>query len=1265
MLTRLLHWLKTFDKHPVDYQQAGSFKGVKEEVAEEPPALTNGDLELLFTQLLAGVHQGRGQQWAIKYLQRMEDRIGLDRWIDWLLVFGEKLLLSPAPNHQLATQMVQLGELGIGKVGELSYDIGIQLLNREFEDLYEVDEESETSITEEETSATFSDSPGQELIRSLGELLWESQEPEVIPTTIESIAPNTDDTLEENTIKSLQELNWGYQPEFVVTATDDAVIENLQELSWGYLEDFVATADASPTENLQELSWESPEELTTPTPALLMPAQEDVISNLSELVLEHRGQNSVSSAIVSVPGNWDQSLVNIDPHVAYTLDELLVRLDQSANLVQQLAANLVVQANQVPVITTEKSTAFIQAQALFYQGLQQAKSGNLSGAIALYEQAIQLHPNSYEYWFNRGLTLFHLERFSEAIASYDQAIELKPDYYKAWYNRGGTLGQLGLFDEAIASFKQAIAIQSDMPEAWSSKAWAELKLGHIAEAIASYEQALNLQPEDQENWYYRGIALGIDEQYEQAIASYDKALEIQPDFHEVWIDRGVVLFNLKQWSNAIASWDQALSIQPDFYLAWYNRGIALDNLGHREEAIASYKQAIAIKPDFHLAWYNQAVALFYLERYLEAIVGYDNVLQIKPDYWEAWIGRGTAIGSLDHPETPLNLITTVATNNPDLQQAGYEGKLASYQEGLKHIRPDTHPEGWGRLHLAIGNTYYEQGKQNSTSRNYWRKAVSEYNQALLTLTSTDFSQLHIEVLQSLVKALLGLGQTTQAQELHQRGCNLLQQLLSEANRSEESKKQLALKFAGLGQLAVDIAVEYGDLVEAWEIAEQGKNSCLTWLLLEWNTDIPSLNYRSVQKLLNPHTAIIYWHLSPVALHTFIIKDQAPSPILVFTPIQDLGTNNATPLQDLPLPEATRRLIAFENWLENWQQTYQEYRSQIQDQQSKSHHPWRVQMESQLLHLKNILEIETIQQELEGITQLILVPHRDLFRLPLHVLWQNSAFAPASTPNIETNFHITYLPSIQVGLSTRNVDSWQLANQTLLSVEYPDNIAYPTFRFANLEATIISQMFSHTQRIQGKDADHNNVKDALFSNHDIFHFTGQVINHLTEPKASALILANEDRLTLPEISQGRLDSYNLVTLSACESVTNSQPTITPEYVDLVSGLLINSVPYVVSTLWTVESSASASVMIEFYRRLQLVSSPTIALAEATTWLKELTAVELTKWYEDLLTNLNPEELKLKAYLATHLYRISKMPADKQPYSHPYYWAAFIITGKHSQ
>ncbi|MEH1827239.1 MAG: tetratricopeptide repeat protein [Nostoc sp.] len=1282
MLRRISQSLKRFLKRLIASKQTTSLKGVRgRNLVGILPELTNADLEQLFIQLLEGVHQARGRQWALRYLQRLENRVPAERWIDWLVMFGESLLASPTPNPLLAIQMVQLGELGVGRIGDVAYDIGIRLMQNlpteiEYQDNQPPDDGEIT--------------PGQELIGDLGEQLWEYNEPEFV-----EITPG------QELIRDLGEQLWEYdEPEFVEIATNEEIIipsspgqeliRSLGEQLWEYDVPDVEPITSAPQnvsfeerlpENLEELvlEYEGENAQTAIPENVPLPPLEDSITSLAQLrfgdeevvkittpanLLSTRQRTELATS--SSVETWDNTLTNLEPNVANTLDELWVRLDQSTNLVQQLASDLAVQSsNSSGSIERHSDNPITHAQGWFYQGLQQAKTGDLLGAIASYDQAIEMQPEFSEYWFNRGLTLFHLERFEEAIASYETAIELKPDFYKAWYNRGGTLGELGYFEEAIASFDKAIEIKPDYQEAWSSKGLALLKLGWLPEAIASYDQALNLEPEDQENWYHRGIALAVSEQFAEAIISYDRAIEINPEYHEVWIDRGVVLFNLGRWSEAIASWDKALSVQADFYLAWYNRGIALDNLGRRQEAIASYRQAIAIKPDFHLAWYNQAVALFYLEQFAEAIACYDNALQIKQDYWEAWIGRGTAIGNLVNSDALRNLSSSITATNPALLQGGYEGKLASYEEGLKHLRTDTHPEGWGRLHFAIANTYYDQGKKHSNPRDYWRKAASEYHQALLTLTLEYFPQLHLEVLQSLSKVLMGLGQTTQIPELLQRGTDLLRQLLSEETRSDESKKQLALKFAGFDQLAVDLAVESGDLVEAWEIAEQGKNTCLNWLLYGWNDNIYSPYYDAIQQLFNPTTAIIYWHISPVALQTFILKDQAPSPILLFTPMQDIGGislgEDAIRLNELPLPEAVQRLIEFETWLEDWHQQYQEYRSTAQDKESKIHHAWRVEMEEKLLQLYEILNISTIAQELEGITQLVLIPHRDLYRLPIHTLFHLSSENGEELPNVESNFTVTYLPSAQIGLSIRNEDIWQWQNKLLLSVEHPESTGYPPLKFAKLESEIVSQMFNNIQRIQGAEATKSLFVNALSDNYNILHFTGHVTNNLVEPKKSELALAGEDRLTLDEIYQQNLASYNLITLSACENLIANNYT-SSEYVSLASGFVSQGVPHVVSTLWSVESSASALVMIEFYRRLQPNKSAVIALAEATKWLKELTAGELTKWYEDILNNLHPEEVRIQTYLATQLYRNSKMASDKILYNHPYYWAAFTIMGK---
>ncbi|MBW4594937.1 MAG: CHAT domain-containing protein [Brasilonema angustatum HA4187-MV1] len=169
--------------------------------------------------------------------------------------------------------------------------------------------------------------------------------------------------------------------------------------------------------------------------------------------------------------------------------------------------------------------------------------------------------------------------------------------------------------------------------------------------------------------------------------------------------------------------------------------------------------------------------------------------------------------------------------------------------------------------------------------------------------------------------ILDLGETAKAQELQRRGTDLLRRLLDDC-KSPGKKKQLALKFAPFQQLTVDLAVQSGEMVQALELAEQGKNACLAWLLDAWNGESPA--WEEMKQLLNPTTAIVYWHLSPAALHTFILKHDASSPILISPPSFASGVGGDFQSDELEVPAAARRLHEFENWVKEWNEQYASY-----------------------------------------------------------------------------------------------------------------------------------------------------------------------------------------------------------------------------------------------------------------------------------------------------------------------------------------------------
>ncbi|MFS0517811.1 hypothetical protein ACEYW6_24285 [Nostoc sp. UIC 10607] len=203
MLKRLFQWLKKLFQSLFGGKQTTSKS--RGNVKKEPaPPLSDTDLEFLFNELLQGVHQARGEEWARKWLHNIEHRISTERWVEWLGRFGDKLLASPTPNNEMAARLVQLGELGIGEIADVAYSIGMQLLTRnqgepiwEYEgpDAVSTNLPSEpTTLVSESADAPENPPEGEYQTVTLEELFVMLQEDESLRQQIaQQLAVETDD----------------------------------------------------------------------------------------------------------------------------------------------------------------------------------------------------------------------------------------------------------------------------------------------------------------------------------------------------------------------------------------------------------------------------------------------------------------------------------------------------------------------------------------------------------------------------------------------------------------------------------------------------------------------------------------------------------------------------------------------------------------------------------------------------------------------------------------------------------------------------------------------------------------------------------------------------------------------------------------------------------------------------------------------------------------------------------------------------------------
>jgi CHAT domain-containing protein/tetratricopeptide (TPR) repeat protein len=262
--------------------------------------------------------------------------------------------------------------------------------------------------------------------------------------------------------------------------------------------------------------------------------------------------------------------------------------------------------------------------------------------------------------------------------------------------------------------------------------------------------------------------------------------------------------------------------------------------------------------------------------------------------------------------------------------------------------------------------------------------------------------------------------------------------------------------------------------------------------------------------------------------------------------------------------------------------------------------------SQQLYQRLLKPIEAQLQQ----RQVTIVPHGILHYLPFNALHDGARFA------IE-RYALRMLPSAST-LRYLRADKSAKTGQ-ILAFGNPD-LGDPKLdlNFAQQEALDVTKTRPDSKALLRQDATKTAFREfgAQFK---YLHFATHGQFNADEPLASALMLARKDkedgRLTVSDLYSLSLDA-DLVTMSACETglgkIANGD-----DIIGLTRGFLYAGARSVVASLWKVDDKATSTLMTRFYEKLG---------------------------------KTDQREALRQAQLET-----------KAAFPHPYYWAAFQITG----
>jgi CHAT domain-containing protein len=288
----------------------------------------------------------------------------------------------------------------------------------------------------------------------------------------------------------------------------------------------------------------------------------------------------------------------------------------------------------------------------------------------------------------------------------------------------------------------------------------------------------------------------------------------------------------------------------------------------------------------------------------------------------------------------------------------------------------------------------------------------------------------------------------------------------------------------------------------------------------------------------------------------------------------------------------------------------------------------------------------------------LIPVGRLGLFPFHAAWTEDEEAPTGKRYALDELTIRYAPNAR-SLAQANKVARRVAVDYILAVDEPkpvtnDNGEALPLPSAKYEVQRVVANFSKNKIFRHEEATRQAILDYL-PVCDILHCSCHGVADLQKPLKSGLIMTGNERLTVEDLLNLRLNGIRLVTLSACETGIPGLE-LPDEVVGLPAGLLQAGVAGVVASLWSVSDRSTALLMTKFYQLWREGTRASIApaLQAAQCWLRDATKEELAIYVEHL--SLDGEQwVQFMLFFNT-------ISAGERPFSSPFYWAAFCAIGQ---
>jgi len=256
------------------------------------------------------------------------------------------------------------------------------------------------------------------------------------------------------------------------------------------------------------------------------------------------------------------------------------------------------------------NNSFLLTQRAYLRELK----GDKFGALADYNKAVELRPDSGAYYIFRAAYNKRMGYLPLALSDINKAIALEPANAGFYFERAEFYYGRQMIKEALEDVNKGLTLDSTLVALYTGRGAIYSTLGERQLALQDYTKALTLSPEDHLTLYDRGLERyyleDMDGSCEDIMKAYKIAKEIDPSDPNLpkmelsindycdssrasyYYQRGIAYYNLHKYNASIEAYSRGLA-KFNSGMMYCFRGNAYMMANDPKNAVADYRKSLA------------------------------------------------------------------------------------------------------------------------------------------------------------------------------------------------------------------------------------------------------------------------------------------------------------------------------------------------------------------------------------------------------------------------------------------------------------------------------------------------------------------------------------------------------------------------------------------------------------------------------------------------------------------------------------------------